>query len=404
MTERVCAPLLAAALGLGAPAAALAAVDVAALWDFARPEVSEARFREKLAGASADDAAILTTQIARTHGLRRDFATARSILAPLEADLPKLGAEARVRWFLELGRSWVSATHRAAEKTPEARAAARTAYLEAHRLARDAGLDDLAVDTLHMLPFVETDEAAALRWNRQALDLALASSQPAARRWEASLRNNIGLSLHQLGRFDEALEMFRAGAAAREREGHAGRIRIAHWMVAWTLRSLGRVDEAIEIQLRLERENAAAGTPDEHVFAELVQLSRARGDAERERRYAVLHAQHQAPQRRWYDAALAMRRQAEARGDQPYGAVLVMDGQLVGEGPSRVVERNDAGAHAEREAIRDAQRRLGRTRLDGSVLYSTSRPCAACEEAAAEAGVSRMVHGEALRDAGAPKR
>lgn len=110
------------------------------------------------------------------------------------------------------------------------------------------------------------------------------------------------------------------------------------------------------------------------------------------------------PERRWYDAALAMRWQAEARGDQPYGAVLVQDGKLVGEGPSRVVERNDPTAHAEREAIRDAQRRLGRRRLDGSVLYSTSRPCAACEEAAAAAGVSRMIHGAALHDAGAPKR
>lgn len=110
------------------------------------------------------------------------------------------------------------------------------------------------------------------------------------------------------------------------------------------------------------------------------------------------------PERRWYEAALALRQQAEARGDQPYGAVLVLDGRLVGEGPSRVVERNDASAHAEREAIRDAQRRLGRTRLEGSVLYSTSRPCAACEQAAAEAGVSRMIHGEALNDAGAPKR
>jgi tRNA(adenine34) deaminase len=84
--------------------------------------------------------------------------------------------------------------------------------------------------------------------------------------------------------------------------------------------------------------------------------------------------------------------------------VLVPDGQLVGERPSRVIQRNDDTAHAEREAIRDAQRRLGRTRLDTSVLYSTSRPCAACEAAAAAAGVARMVYGEALRDAGAPRR
>lgn len=110
-----------------------------------------------------------------------------------------------------------------------------------------------------------------------------------------------------------------------------------------------------------------------------------------------------APAQRWYEAAAAMKRQAEGWGDQPYGAVLVLRGQLVGEGPSRVLQRGDPDAHAEREAIRDAQRRLGRTRLDGSELYSTSRPCAACEAAAAQAGVARMIYGPALRDAGAPR-
>ena len=109
------------------------------------------------------------------------------------------------------------------------------------------------------------------------------------------------------------------------------------------------------------------------------------------------------PEHRWYAAAAAMRRLAESWGDQAYGAVLVLDQELIGEGPSRVVLRRDASAHAEREAIRDAQRRLKRQRLDGSVLYSTSRPCAMCEAAAAAAGVSRMVFGERLHDAGAPR-
>jgi tRNA(adenine34) deaminase len=109
------------------------------------------------------------------------------------------------------------------------------------------------------------------------------------------------------------------------------------------------------------------------------------------------------PERRWHDAAVAQRRLAESWGDQSYGAVLVLDGRLIGEGPSRVVKLGDATAHAEREAIRDAQRRLGRQSLQGSVLYSTSRPCAACEAAAAEARVSRMIFGEALRDAGQPR-
>jgi tRNA(Arg) A34 adenosine deaminase TadA len=109
------------------------------------------------------------------------------------------------------------------------------------------------------------------------------------------------------------------------------------------------------------------------------------------------------PNPRWAEAARAMKKLAESWGDQPYGAVLVIDDHLVGEGPSRVVQRADATAHAEREAIRDAQRRLRRVSLAGSVLYSTSRPCAACEAAAAAAGVSRMYFGEAMQDGGAPK-
>ena len=76
---------------------------------------------------------------------------------------------------------------------------------------------------------------------------------------------------------------------------------------------------------------------------------------------------------------------------------------LVGEAPSHVVQLRDPSAHAEREAIRDAQRCFGRVRLDGSVLYSASHPCVVCQAAAAAAGVSRMVVGEGLRDAGTPK-
>ena len=110
------------------------------------------------------------------------------------------------------------------------------------------------------------------------------------------------------------------------------------------------------------------------------------------------------PDPRWHAAAVAMRRLAESAGDQPYGAVLVQSGRLIGEAPSRVVARGDPAAHAEREAIADAQRRHGASAVEGSVLYSTSRPCRECEAAAAAAGVSRMVFGEGLHDAGPPRR
>jgi tRNA(Arg) A34 adenosine deaminase TadA len=109
------------------------------------------------------------------------------------------------------------------------------------------------------------------------------------------------------------------------------------------------------------------------------------------------------PERRWMDSAGLMLRLAQSWGDQPYGAVLVANGAIVGLGPSRVVQRGDPTAHAEREAIRDAQRKLGRTSLEGSVLYSTSRACRMCEAAAAQARVARMFVGQAMDDAGVPK-
>ena len=90
-------------------------------------------------------------------------------------------------------------------------------------------------------------------------------------------------------------------------------------------------------------------------------------------------------------------------GDQAFGAVVVKDGRIIGFGPSRVVLKKDATAHAEREAIREAQARLGRSDLSGCMLYSSSRPCSACEAAAAEANIARMIHGRDATDAGRPR-
>lgn len=93
----------------------------------------------------------------------------------------------------------------------------------------------------------------------------------------------------------------------------------------------------------------------------------------------------------YFDAeARRMREVAVAAGDQAYGAVVVLDGCVVGFGPSRVVVDNNADAHAERVALWDAQKRLGRSDLAGAQIHSTSRPCAICQAALAEAGVARM--------------
>ncbi|MEP6997363.1 MAG: tetratricopeptide repeat protein [Betaproteobacteria bacterium] len=269
-------------------ASSVMAIDLAPLWNFDQPEISEQRFRAALAMASGDDALILQTQIARTYGLRGDFARAREILESIEPQVSAAGAEARVRYTLELGRAYASATHPPASQTPEAKERARSAYLRAFEIAKGAHLDGLAVDALHMLAFVDTAPADQLKWGKEALTVVEASSQPSAKQWEASLRNNLGYALHQLSRYEEALAQFKQAVVLRERGKNEEATRIAHWMVAWTLRSLHREDEALEMQLQLERERDSAGVPSPYVFEELELLYRAKGDEAKATQYAEL--------------------------------------------------------------------------------------------------------------------
>ena len=264
------------------------ALDLALLWDFDKPEVSEQRFRAALDGASGDDRLILQTQIARTYGLRKDFAKAQDVLRAIEPQVGSAGFEVRTRYALELGRSYSSAPHSPESQTPETKALARAAYMNALQTAKAGQLDDLAIDAIHMLAFVDTAPADQLKWGNEALAVVEASKQPAARKWEASIRNNIGYALHQLGQYPQALDQFKQAAAIRERGTNGEATRTAHWMIAWTLRALKRNDEALAIQLHLERECEAAGQPDPYVFEELEILYREGGDKERAAHYARL--------------------------------------------------------------------------------------------------------------------
>jgi tetratricopeptide (TPR) repeat protein len=264
------------------------AIDISPLWNFDNPSQSEQRFRAALATATGDDAIVLQTQIARSYGLRGDFARARELLKDLEPQLRDAGVEARARYSLELGRTYASATHPPESLTSDAKERARAAYKQAYETAKGGKLDGLAVDALHMLAFVDTEPADQLRWGQEALAIAQASPQPAAKKWEASLRNNIGYALYQLGRYDEALDQFKQAVVLREKGEDFQAKRIAHWMVAWTLRALNRTNEALEIQLRLEREREAAGAPSAYVFEELELLYLAKGDPERADHYGEL--------------------------------------------------------------------------------------------------------------------
>jgi hypothetical protein len=88
--------------------------------------------------------------------------------------------------------------------------------------------------------------------------------------------------------FDLALTEFEMALQLRQQSGDAEQIRVAYWMVAWTLRAQNKIDQALAIQLRLESQAAADGKPDPFVFEELELLFRAKGDRDRAQHYAGL--------------------------------------------------------------------------------------------------------------------
>lgn len=93
----------------------------------------------------------------------------------------------------------------------------------------------------------------------------------------------------------------------------------------------------------------------------------------------------------WMRRALELACEAEAEGEVPVGAVVVHENRIVGEGRNRMIGANDASAHAEIVALRDAGRRLGNYRLVGSTLYVTLEPCVMCAGAIVHARVARVV-------------
>jgi tRNA(Arg) A34 adenosine deaminase TadA len=85
----------------------------------------------------------------------------------------------------------------------------------------------------------------------------------------------------------------------------------------------------------------------------------------------------------------------------PFGAVVVHEGRIVGEGANRVVPDHDPTAHAEIVAIRAACRTLDRYALDGCVIYTSCEPCPMCLGAIWWARIAEIVYGNDRADAAA---
>jgi tetratricopeptide (TPR) repeat protein len=177
------------------------------LWNFGDPELSEKRFRDALADPTynTDEKAELATQLGRAIGLQGRYEEADALLDSVDGEEePTVG----VRILLERGRVLNSSGH-AAMAVP--------LFEQAAELGDHLGEEFLAVDALHMLAIA--DPAHAEAWTRSALEYASTAHDPHTRRWMAGLHTSLGWTLHDAGRFTEALVEFQLAEQWAEQAG-----------------------------------------------------------------------------------------------------------------------------------------------------------------------------------------
>ncbi|MCM0619888.1 tetratricopeptide repeat protein [Nocardioides bruguierae] len=250
-------------------------VDVDALWDFSDPGASLDRFRAAAEDARGDQRRVLSTQVARALGILDRFDQARAVLDEIVTGLrPPVTAEVGVRMALERGRVERSRALAHPGSSPgDPRARPLGLFREAALLAHAAGLEALEMDAWHMV-CLEVPAEEQVDAHERALARAEACRDPRARAWAGSLLHNLGMTHADAGRNEAALEAFTRALAVREEQGDVERERIARWMVGWTLRLLGRLEEALAVQTALRADLDAAGLEDPYVDEELALLRR----------------------------------------------------------------------------------------------------------------------------------
>lgn len=235
-------------------------IDLTELWNFDDPAGSEQRLRAAQVEAPETEAAVLQTQVARALGLQGRYAEALAVLDGIECTDP----EVTVRSLLERGRVYRSS----------GAVTAAAPLFEAAVAAADQGLEGLAIDAMHMVALtLKGDDQIA--YTRGILDRARASRDPSARRWLASLLNNLGMAYSDQGEWQLALQTFEEALAERRTGSDLEATFAARWMVAWALRHLGRTAEARDAQLALQADLVAAGREDPYVHEELALLDQA---------------------------------------------------------------------------------------------------------------------------------
>ncbi|WP_421280639.1 hypothetical protein [Aeromonas taiwanensis] len=237
--------------------------DFMALWDYQDPAASALRFQQLLAEADNQDLQYeleLLTQIARTHSLRRQFAQAHRLLDEIEPRLTEATPRAHLRALLERGRTFNSAGDKA-----RARALFEQAWQ--HGLKHEERY--LAIDAAHMVAIAAPLEEQS-HWHQLAMDLAERSQDKRVRGWLATLYNNQGWTLFELGRLDDAIVCQQKCLTWHEQHNNRAKAFIARWSLARLCRAKAQHEQAMADLKQLQADmNAARAPEDGYVFEEL---------------------------------------------------------------------------------------------------------------------------------------
>jgi tetratricopeptide (TPR) repeat protein len=224
---------------------------ILSLWDFDDPAGSRARFETV--------AAVVRTQIARSHGLAGEFEQAHRVLD----ETADIEGEPRIRVLLERGRIFRSAGDVES---------AVPLFRQAYDLALAQSFAGLAADAAHMLAIALPDEHE--QWALRGLAAAEGSDDPLALGMTGALLNNLGWTLADADRWEEAYPLFNRAVAARAKavdilgsDASVKSFHVARWTRARAARALGRREEALA-ELR-ELAATPVGAADPYVAEEI---------------------------------------------------------------------------------------------------------------------------------------
>ena len=267
---------------LGMPLSGFAAdqLDFDKLWDYENPVGTRNTFQALLPKAKAgEDRSYyfqLLTQIARTYSLTKDFKQAHATLDQVDKKAKVKLPIVRMRYLLERGR----ALNSAGKKDMAGRL-----FVEAFEFGKKQDIGFYAVDAAHMVVLAAKSFDKKVLWIKKGISLAETSKDQRARYWLGALHNNLGWDYHDRKRYSTALKMFQKSLEYYSLYGKPGQTTFANWAVARAKRSLGDLEGAMKIQLKLEAQNQASGGKDGYVFEELGEILMAKKEPARARHY-----------------------------------------------------------------------------------------------------------------------